>query len=298
MPALQQVGHLDHYLSLTAKDDSASDAYAVVLGWKGSVFARQQQMRERGRLAKQADLSRQRVELDDVTRRQSQLALASEKDRKGLPSLEKRREELERALAEKSPDVRGRLAGRDLTPEALCKALPPDVALVDFLEYNHTTFGKKGRSVERRLAAFVVRRGGLTRFDLGPAKPIREVVNEWRVGLGRKRLDPAATLRKIVWLPLAAELKKATTVIISPDGALAWLPFAALPGRKEKTFLIEEVALATVAVPQALPALLASKPAAGEATLLVVGDVDYDGPRGAKQRSREGKWAHLPGTRS
>jgi CHAT domain-containing protein len=97
-------------------------------------------------------------------------------------------------------------------------------------------------------------------------------------------------------------------VLICPDGALGRVPFAALPGSKPGSYLIEEVALATVPVPSALPALLAPLPGEGrlKPSLLVVGDVDHDsgaaapaadGERYAPRGALKG-WANLPATRA
>src|SRR5262249_15138946 len=83
-------------------------------------------------------------------------------------------------------------------------------------------------------------------------------------------------------------------------------PFAALPGAKPNTYLIEEVTLAVVPVPSALPALLAPVPKGTrlKPSLLVVGDVDFDSreavaagadERGAP-RGRPTAWKRLPAT--
>src|SRR5262249_42027238 len=94
---------------------------------------------------------------------------------------------------------------------------------------------------------------------------------------------------------------------ISPDGALSSVPFAALPGAREGTYLIEDVALAVVPVPQLLPEMLRPVDRAKrlKPSLLVVGDVDYDragaahadktGGRGAPRGVRRA-WGKLPGT--
>jgi CHAT domain-containing protein len=57
------------------------------------------------------------------------------------------------------------------------------------------------------------------------------------------------------------------------------MPFAALPGRDEGRYLLEEVALAVVPVPQLLPQLLGRRDRIRPETppsLLIVGDVDFD----------------------
>ena len=94
----------------------------------------------------------------------------------------------------------------------------------------------------------------------------------------RGKQDAGQTLRKLLWLPLEKHVAEAKVVLLSPDGALAKLPFAALPGSKERTYLLEEVALAVVPVPQLLPEVLApvAKDKRLKPSLLVVGDVNFD----------------------
>jgi CHAT domain-containing protein len=94
--------------------------------------------------------------------------------------------------------------------------------------------------------------------------------------------------------------------LVSPDGPLARVPFAALPGGKEGTYLIEDVALAVVPVPAALPDLLApiKKEGRHRPSLLVVGDVNFDSAevsaagadeRAAPRGALKG-WRNLPAT--
>lgn len=93
------------------------------------------------------------------------------------------------------------------------------------------------------------------------------------------------------------------------------LAFAALPGKDTSKYLLEEVPLAVLPVPQMLPELLARRDPARADTppsLLTLGDVDFDASpnplsdpkkedvHGWKRR-RAGdalKWNRLPGTRS
>jgi CHAT domain-containing protein len=86
------------------------------------------------------------------------------------------------------------------------------------------------------------------------------------------------------------------------------LPFAALPGSKPNTYLVEEIALGVVPVPR----LLAESPAApvgDKPSLLLLGDVDYGASPGASKEvvlSRAaargpggkalGEWSSLKGT--
>lgn len=115
-------------------------------------------------------------------------------------------------------------------------------------------------------------------------------------------------LRRLVWEPLLPALAGAQTVLVSPDGALNHLSWAALPGKEPGTYLLEEVGLAVVPVPRLLPDLLsAAAPGPRDpkgadtsvASLLLVGGVDY----GAADRAAAGGrdqpgYQPLPGTQA
>jgi CHAT domain-containing protein len=136
-------------------------------------------------------------------------------------------------------------------------------------------------------------------------------VTRWRETYGRAKDQHASggELRRLLWEPLAPLLDGIETVLISPDGLLAQLPWGALPGEKSGTFLIEERAIAVIAVPQMLPELLRDGKHTGPpASLLLAGDIDYGGDPGAPQdllvrrdaigRQRNGRWMQfekLPG---
>jgi CHAT domain-containing protein len=82
-----------------------------------------------------------------------------------------------------------------------------------------------------------------------------------------------------VWEPLATKLAGDTeAVYLAPDGALTRLPWAALPGRRPNTVLLEDYTLGTVEQgPQLLAALRRPKtPPDQTAPLLLVGGVRYD----------------------
>jgi CHAT domain-containing protein len=225
-------------------------------------------------------------------------------------------------LARRSAAFRAAQAQQHLAPAQLQAALPQGTVLLDFLEHTQWKLLKEPKTQwhkEHRLAAFVVRSEGLiVQLDLGPVEPISRAVRAWRGAYGkpdgRIAREEAAALRRLVWQPLEPHVKGATTVLVSPDGALTRLPLAALPGSQPGTYLLEEVPLAVVPVPQLLPELLArGGPAAqGKAaapSLLLVGDVDFDAapaaaaagaasPAGARG-SRDGvlqKFGRLPAT--
>jgi CHAT domain-containing protein/tetratricopeptide (TPR) repeat protein len=299
--------HLDVMLSFSI-GAPAGQAYPAVLAWKGTVLTQQQRRHAFARLARRnqdPEVVRLVGQLQDTTRLLAALALTSDgsldsqaraKSLGGTPPrpsgrlaqlarLGERKDRLEADLARRSADFRTLQAQRQLSSAALRAALPAGVALVDFLEYTHWAPDRDKQGAwhrERRLVAFVLRRDRpATRIDLGPVKPVNGAVEVWRGALRRGRslggdVDPAGELRQRLWLPLAKHLAGADTVLLSPDGALAWLPFAALPGSKPDSYLIEEVGLAIVPVPRLLPELLAARRSTSSPSLLLVGDVDFN----------------------
>ncbi len=306
-PKLFPGQYLDDYLSLVlATRASGEHAYQHLLAWKGTVFARQLHVRELRAARKDADpeLLKLYNRLEEVAARLAMFRFSAPdpisapdpKDgatrAKQVKELDEELERLKADLAKRSADFRARKTREALTPAQLQASLPEDAVLVDFLEYGYSgpaADDPKQWQVERRLAAFIVRRGGLIRaIDLGASRPVAAAVDQWRGSLQRKSPvaganDPAAKLRQLVWQPLQEHFAGAKTILLSPDGPLCRLPFAALPGEKPDSYLIEDVTLAVIPVPQLLPELLAasSELPQNAPSLLVLGNVDYGAAPGA-----------------
>jgi CHAT domain-containing protein/Tfp pilus assembly protein PilF len=323
LSATRQVVHyLDLRLSFPEPPAGAADTYRHVLARKGAVLLAQQQQRLFTRLL--ADRShpavRQKIaRLEQTTRSLASLAFApvdartAASRRDQMERLTREKETLERELTELADEFRQARQQSTRSLEQLLEALPADVALVDYLFHVHHDHTRKeaDRRYERRLTAFVVRRGQpVVRLDLGQAGQIEKQVAAWRQALVKKPMAREAAgraLRERLWLPVEKYLAGTKTVLVSPDRALAQLPFAALPGRKPGSYLIEEVGLAVVPVPQALPELLApAKGSRRKPALLVVGDVDFD-EAGITDAGRDERaaprgplksWGELPATRA
>ena len=167
-------------------------------------------------------------------------------------------------------------------------ALPRGVALVDIVDYLHTrnlAQEREGSTREQRVVAFVVRPEwqDVALVPLGPSKELAELIDRWRTSFGAGKAPPVGTadsgteLRKRLWEPLAAHLEGAKVVLVSPDGPLHGLPWAALPGSKQGTFLMHEYAFAVIPVPQLLPELMKASPRlAGEPpSLLLAGGIAF-----------------------
>ena len=211
------------------------------------------------------------------------------------------------------------------------------------------------RPAELRLAAFVCRpKTAEVYLDLGPLAPITSAALRWRRALqkqvasagdrglvfaaegGTADTDPASseppevTLRKRIWEPVEPLLAKSKVVLVAPDGVLATLPLAALPGSQPGTFLPRGAPLALAPVPRLLKPLASTtgmltrqtggddggqftlaEPSGPAGGALLVGNVDFSapaaelagtptGPRGieAQPRGHRPVFPPLPGTKA
>ena len=270
--------HLGIYLEVTANLSTASSSiYDPVLAWKGSVTTRQRLTRlARTELDKDPGAKGLFVDLDRLAR-QISIWSSMSPDRlpkgvdlpKKLADLTIQREQAEAKLSTRTEAYRRFKQSQNLTTAELQKHLPKGVVLVDFVEY------------DQKLAAYVVRKDRVDRVELGSTQPLREAAEQFRRTLKRTtpltglKNDPALVLREKLLDPLDKYLAGAQLVLIAPDEPLNSLPFAALPGKAAGKYLIEELFIAIIPVPQMLPELLAARPPSGEASLLAVGDVDF-----------------------
>jgi CHAT domain-containing protein len=203
-------------------------------------------------------------------------------------------------------------------PTALAEVLPPGGVFVDLLRYTdfESDSDKPGRVVERRTlryVAFVLSPGkAAVRVELGEATPIERAWTDWQraIQAGADDRRQASALAQLVWRPLRAYLPTGTKVVwLCPDGALCQVPWAALPGHKPGTVLLEEHALAVVPHGPFLADALRgpAPPAPSKGKILLVGGVDYDGAAapptaiaqaGLREPAGVGRkgLAYLPGT--
>jgi CHAT domain-containing protein/tetratricopeptide (TPR) repeat protein len=203
-------------------------------------------------------------------------------------------------------------------PADLQKVLPTGAAVVDFLRY--TLFeqdpkvpGKEGEKRTDCYLVFVLTRDKVSWLDLGVAKPIEEAITAWREAIMTgKDIPPEMPkkVRELAWAKVHKELpEKVKVVYVSPEWGLCRVPWAALPGDKPNTVLLEDHAVAVV--PHAvflLDKLWPQDPLPNRPTaVLAVGGVAYDtdSPAGGQVATNRGeplvkpgqklKWADLPG---
>jgi CHAT domain-containing protein/tetratricopeptide (TPR) repeat protein len=201
-----------------------------------------------------------------------------ERWRQRFDELDRRKTELEQQLGRVSTDF-AQLREKP-TAARVATRLPERTALVEFLSYSHALRpdGRGGWLQEGRLVAFIVRADRETVLvELGNADRIFSAVRLWRRSATAPRSggpdsDAARLLRRRLWQPIAKHLDGIDTVLIAPDGDLAALPFAALPGDKPGSYLLEQYTFGYLSSGRQL--LLPSL-ALESSSLLVLGGADF-----------------------
>ncbi|HWA98638.1 MAG TPA: tetratricopeptide repeat protein [Pirellulales bacterium] len=294
---------LDNYVSAAlAAGIPPDELYTELAAWKGSVSAQQQLVRARQRALaadKDSELGRLFADLDTKSRRLAALYRYVPKPAEAasvqntLRELIESVDDLQERLSQLDSEFHRNWAERHVSLDDLRRSIPSNTALVDLLEYDHyvpSTEKRKKPIWERRVVAFVVRGDqGVVCVPLGGSATIGALIAAWRDGYGALPASdgkpPGAELRRLLWQPLVSQLSGIESVLISPDGALAQLPWSALPGERSGTFLVEERAIAVIPIPQLLPELLRHETHVGPPdSLLLAGDIDYgDDPQRAPE---------------
>jgi CHAT domain-containing protein len=177
--------------------------------------------------------------------------------RERVASLQQQIEETERRLAGESALVAEELKQRTVTVEAAAKALPKNAALAEFVTIWDFDFAKGNPTGTTRYLAFVLTADEqVTLMDLGEATTLEQQIGQALEDLrvAQKRQDRLSIARSVasltklsssVWVPLTGALGNVDQVLLSPDGLLNLVPFAALP-TKDGHFLLEQYRLAYV----------------------------------------------------
>ncbi|MEP6920741.1 MAG: CHAT domain-containing protein, partial [bacterium] len=179
-------------------------------------------------------------QLNSTTARLAKLALngAQKMDadeyQKELRTLEEQKEKLEAQISERSAEFRAQ--SQPVTLAAVQAAIPRNAALIEFASYrpfnpraenNNEAYGKP------HYAVYVLRQQGEAQWkELGEALAIDASVD----GLRKALRDPqrsdvqhlARDLDEKVMQPIRGLMNDATQLLISPDGELNLIPFAAL----------------------------------------------------------------------
>ncbi len=249
------------YLALTLLADSTPTQESVLLVWeavahnRGLVGAELEQRHRWARHGSDPRLLELLTTLNDARQFMAETQLRSRRasiahDRETqLAWAQTRMRVAEQAFVEKAATTaRPGATAEPLRLANLASELPEGSALVSFVRFEGT--GLPDRSV--RYGAFVAK-AGTSEFhfvDLGPADDLDRLVREWRSFLfaydgrwthaesmlRRKGLE----LRQAMWDPLIRFTGAARRFFVVPDGSLFFIPLAALPGRSDGSYLIEE----------------------------------------------------------
>jgi CHAT domain-containing protein len=168
---------------------------------------------------------------------------------KQLRSLEEQKETLEAEISQRSAEFRAQ--SQPVTLSAVQAAIPRNAALIEFASYrpfnpraenNNEAYGKP------HYVAYVVREQGDVQWkELGEAQAIDASVDELRQALrDPQRNDVQRLARDVdekVMQPVRALTGDATQLLISPDGELNLIPFAALVDEQGR-YLIQRYSFA------------------------------------------------------
>ncbi|HEX7377241.1 MAG TPA: CHAT domain-containing tetratricopeptide repeat protein, partial [Pirellulales bacterium] len=280
-------------------------AYEAV--WRGKALATRQLTARRDLLraaADRPDLAQLTRDLQAARQQLAWLSLAppssdpAERDRQ-MNDVAARKEQLEGDLARRSAAFRQAHDAQGAGVEEMVRRLPKRTAVVDLIERTRWAppEGATPWSQTPSYDAFVLTAAesepgwSAVWLPLGDAEPIDALLDSWLAGLrvqSRPDASAAAQLRRALWQPLEAALAGCERVIVIPDGRLALVPWAALPGRRAGSYLIEDYALAEAPYAQSVARLL-SETAPSGGGFLGLGGVDYGGG---------GKWKFLQGSAS
>jgi hypothetical protein len=142
------------------------------------------------------------------------------------------------------------LEEQSISVDDVARTLPDDTVLVEFVKIVDFDLGQELFLDTARYWAFVLRSGGTVKaYDLGEADSLESEISR-ALGLLRTgdpfvpapQLDARSGLYERLWSPLVEALDDAKSVAISPDAALALVPFGALLG-PDSRFVIEDYTL-------------------------------------------------------
>ncbi|MEM9906922.1 MAG: CHAT domain-containing protein [Cyanobacteria bacterium P01_D01_bin.44] len=194
--------------------------------------------------------------------------------RSEVHSLKQQINELENTLAQRSNEFRVEV--EPVTIEAVQAQLPQDAALVELVHYNPYDFETDSWQPPRYAAYVLSAQGDVQTVDLGEAAAIDEKVAELRQALLEPHLDVKSVAHELdaqLMQPIRAQLGEARHLLLSPDGQLNLLPFAALVDENNQ-YLIETYQVTYLTSGQDLLRFQLFEPS--QQPPVVMADPDYD----------------------
>jgi CHAT domain-containing protein/Tfp pilus assembly protein PilF len=286
------------HAQLAPRDPSARDLAAeVVLQRKGRVLDAMADSLAALRQRLNAEDQKLLDQLNATTAQLARLALggrgktSADDYRKQLAALSEQKEKLEAEISRRSAEFRAQT--QTVTLAAVEAAIPEGAALVEFAAYR--PFDPKAESNaeaygEPRYVAYVLRpRGEVEWRELGPAKEIDARVDALRQALSDPRRSDVKQLARAVdervFQPLRALLGETRQLLVSPDGELNLLPFAALVDERGR-YLLERYTFTYLTSGRDLLRLQVGRASRGQAT--VVADPAFGAPALVASSGRAG----------
>jgi CHAT domain-containing protein/Tfp pilus assembly protein PilF len=160
--------------------------------------------------------------------------VSTDEHQKQVKAMEEQREALEIEISHRSAGFYE--PSQRVTLKSVQAAIPDDAALIEFALYRpliRRVADKRKAYGELHYVAYVIRRKGNVQWrELGPADQIDRVVSAWRDALrDPARRDVRQLARSVdakIMQPLTDVLDVTDHLLISPDGQLNLIPFAAL----------------------------------------------------------------------
>jgi CHAT domain-containing protein len=203
-------------------------------------------------------------------------AYGAENFRKRVKSLEDKINEIEVELSARNAWFRAQT--QPVSLDSVQAELPSDSALVEFAYFTPVDPKTEKSKPPRYLVYLLATRGKVKWIDLGEAAMIDRAVNLWRDALRNpNRADVkqlARALDERVMQPVRALLGDTRRLLISPDGSLNLIPFAALVDEQDR-YLIERYSISYFATGRDLLRLQTPHPSKGGP--LVLANPDFGG---------------------
>ncbi|HLF82886.1 MAG TPA: CHAT domain-containing tetratricopeptide repeat protein [Blastocatellia bacterium] len=225
--------------------------------------------------------------IDQLTNARSRLAtlvlkgpgkIARAQHQAEIKRAEEQIEKLESEISIRSAEYRAQ--SQAVTIEAVQAAVPSDAVLVEFVSYRpfNPKFTKQADKFgEARYVAYLLgNKGEPVWVDLGEAKPINNAIDLLRKALrdpNRKDVKRRArTVEERVFRPVRRLLGDNRRVLLSPDGALNLIPFAALVDERN-SYLVKRYSFTYLTSGRDLLRLREKAPS--KQAMVIVGNPDY-----------------------
>ena len=141
-------------------------------------------------------------------------------------------EQLEKVEAELSRNADFQSQAKPVTPEAVQMAIPPKTSLIEYVLYLPYDPKTKATGAPRYVAYVINSKGEPRWAELGEASTIDRAITRFSDALRDKQRndvrEKARRLDRMVMQPLRKLIGDSTRILVSPDGQLNLVPFAAL----------------------------------------------------------------------